>query len=98
MPLQQLWRQTGRGRPWIRKGDPPNASWETTGHVCDPVLFARTVVVTSGQFRPLVAEQMTAVCSVVDILLQPVRRDPGPAIAASSATAASRRKAGCKAR
>jgi hypothetical protein len=38
--------------------------------------FARTVVVTNGQYRPLVAEQMAAVSSEVDILREPVRRDP----------------------
>jgi hypothetical protein len=41
---------------------------KATGRVCDPVLFALTVVVTNGQYRPLVREQMAAVSSKVDIL------------------------------
>ena len=68
---------------------------KATGRVCDPVLFALTVVVTNGQYRFLVVEQLAAIGSEVDILPEPVRRDSGPAIAAS---AANRRKAGCTAR
>ena len=71
---------------------------KTTGRVCDPVLFARTVVLTNGQYRHPVAEQMAAVSSEVDIILNRSVATLGPAIAASSATAANRRKAGCKAR
>jgi hypothetical protein len=36
---------------------------ESTGRVCDPVLFARPVVVMNGQYQPLVAEQTAAVSS-----------------------------------
>ena len=50
-----------------------------------------------GQYRFLVAEQLAAIGSEADILHEPVRRDSGPAIAAWSATAANRRKAGYKA-
>ena len=59
---------------------------KATGRVCGPVLFARTVVVTNGQYRPLVAEQMAAVSSEVDILPNRSVATLGPAIAASSAT------------
>ena len=62
-----------------RKGDrrmPPGKPPAASAIRC--YFFARTVVVTNGQYRPLVAEQMAAVTSGVDILLQPVRRDPGP--------------------
>jgi hypothetical protein len=71
---------------------------KATGRVCDPVLFARTVVLTNGQYRHPVAEQTAAVSSEVDIILNRSVATLGPAIAASSATAANRRKAGCKAR
>ena len=47
-------------------------------------LFGRPVVVTNGQYRFLVAEQLAAIGVEADILLEPVRRDSGPAIVAGA--------------
>jgi mannose-1-phosphate guanylyltransferase / mannose-6-phosphate isomerase len=60
---------------------------ETVRRVGDPALFARPIVVTNSQYRFQVAEQLAAIGSEADILLEPVRRDSGPAIAAGAAFA-----------
>jgi hypothetical protein len=47
---------------------------ETMRRVADPGLFARPIVVTNGQYRFLVAEQLAAIGAEADILLEPARR------------------------
>jgi mannose-1-phosphate guanylyltransferase / mannose-6-phosphate isomerase len=56
---------------------------ETVRRVSDPALFGRPVVVTNAQYQFLVAEQLAAIGVKADILLEPVRRDSGPAIVVS---------------
>ena len=55
---------------------------ETIRRVSDPALFGRPIIVTNGQYRFLVAEQLAAIGAQADILLEPMRRDSGPAIVA----------------
>ena len=57
---------------------------ETVRRVSDPALFSRPIVVTNGQYRFLVAEQLAAIGAEADILLEPVRRDSGSAIVAGA--------------
>jgi mannose-1-phosphate guanylyltransferase / mannose-6-phosphate isomerase len=57
---------------------------ETVRRVGDPALFGRPIVVTNSQYRFLVAEQLADIGVEADILLEPVRRDSGPAIAAGA--------------
>jgi mannose-1-phosphate guanylyltransferase/mannose-6-phosphate isomerase len=63
---------------------------ETLRRVCDPAQFGRAIIVTNARYRFLVAEQLARIAIEADILLEPVRRDSGPAILAG-ATFASRR-------
>lgn len=65
---------------------------ETIRRVSDPALFGRPIVVTNGQYRFLVAEQLAAIGAQADILLEPMRRDSGPAIVAGSEFARRRAK------
>ena len=65
---------------------------ETIRRVSDPALFGRPIVVTNGQYRFLVAEQLAAIGAQADILLEPLRRDSGPAIVAGSEFARRRAK------
>jgi mannose-1-phosphate guanylyltransferase / mannose-6-phosphate isomerase len=60
---------------------------ETVRHVSDAALFGRPIVVTNNQYRFLVAEQLAAIGIEGDILLESLRRDSGPAIAAGAAFA-----------
>ena len=63
---------------------------ETIRRVSDPALFGRPIVVTNGQYRFLVSEQLAAMAVGADILLEPVRRDSGLAILAGAAFASRR--------
>jgi mannose-1-phosphate guanylyltransferase/mannose-6-phosphate isomerase len=56
----------------------------TLRRVSDPALFGRPIIVTNRDHRFLVSEQAKAIGCDVDILLEPVRRDSGPAIAAGA--------------
>jgi mannose-1-phosphate guanylyltransferase/mannose-6-phosphate isomerase len=63
---------------------------DTIRRVSDPALFGRPIVITNGNYRFLVAEQLAALGIEADILLEPLRRDSGPAIAAGAVFAKSR--------
>jgi mannose-1-phosphate guanylyltransferase/mannose-1-phosphate guanylyltransferase/mannose-6-phosphate isomerase len=65
---------------------------ETIHRVSDPALFGRPIIVTNSQYRFLVAEQLAAIGVEADILLEPVRRDSGPAIVAGAAYASRRER------
>jgi mannose-1-phosphate guanylyltransferase / mannose-6-phosphate isomerase len=62
----------------------------TVQRVSAPTLFGRPIIATNDQYRFLVAEQLAAIGTEADILLEPVRRDSGPAIAAGATFAAKR--------
>ena len=53
--------------------------------VSDPGMFARPIVITHSDFRFAVAEQLLECGLEADIVLEPVRRDSGPAAAALAA-------------
>jgi mannose-1-phosphate guanylyltransferase/mannose-6-phosphate isomerase len=56
----------------------------------DRDLFARPIVITSAEFRFVVAEQLRECAIEADIVLEPVRRDSGPAVAVAAVLAAER--------
>ena len=56
----------------------------------DHALFDRPVVITNAQYRFLVAEQLAAIGTQADIVLEPIRRDSGPAIVAAATFAVAR--------
>src|ERR1700704_2113181 len=58
--------------------------------VSDASLFSRPVVITNADFRFVVAEQLRELGIEADIVLEPSRRDSGPAIAVSAVLAAQR--------
>src|SRR5262249_46409889 len=58
--------------------------------VTDAELFARPIVITNADFRFVVAEQLREAGIEADIVLEPVRRDSGPAVAVSAALAVER--------
>jgi mannose-1-phosphate guanylyltransferase / mannose-6-phosphate isomerase len=60
---------------------------ETIRRVSNRELFGRPIVVTNGRYRFLVAEQLAAIEAEATILLEPLRRDSGPAIVAGAAFA-----------
>jgi mannose-1-phosphate guanylyltransferase/mannose-6-phosphate isomerase len=56
----------------------------------DPDLFERPIVITHSDFRFVVAEQLRECGTEADIVLEPMRRDSGPAVAVAALLAAQR--------
>lgn len=63
---------------------------DTVLRVSDPSLFDPPIVITNLNYRHVAAEQLADLGVEGEILLEPVRRDSGPAIAAGAAFAAAR--------
>ena len=62
--------------------------------VSDPALFGRPIVITNADFRFIAAEQVRECGLEVDIVLEPTRRDSGPAVAAGIVRRSARDYAG----
>lgn len=65
---------------------------ETLLRVSDAVLFKRPIVITNTSYRFMVLEQLAEIGIEADVLLEPMRRDSGPAIAAGAAFAEMRER------
>jgi mannose-1-phosphate guanylyltransferase/mannose-6-phosphate isomerase len=63
---------------------------QTLARVSRPDLFEKPMVITNGDFRFIVAEQLRELGIEADIVLEPMRRDSGPAVAVAAALAAAR--------
>src|SRR6202051_3999451 len=60
---------------------------DTLTRVSDAALFERPIVITGTAYRFVVIEQLAEIGFEADVLLEPMRRDSGPAIAAGAAFA-----------
>src|ERR1700744_5896789 len=80
----RLWPASRENRPkqFLPLFGPLSTFQDTIRRVSDPTSFGRPIIVTNAQYRFLVAEQLAAIGVEADILLEPVRRDSGPAIIA----------------
>src|SRR4051812_10091342 len=85
----RLWPASREVRPkqFLPLFGPRSTFQQTLLRVSDPALFERPVVVTNATYRFMVLEQLTELGIEADILLEPMRRDSGPAIAAGAAFA-----------
>jgi mannose-1-phosphate guanylyltransferase/mannose-6-phosphate isomerase len=63
---------------------------ETLARVSEPSLFAQPIVVTGADFRFFARRQAEDIGIDITVLIEPARRDSGPAIAAAAAFAKSR--------
>ena len=63
---------------------------QVLARITDPELFARPIVITKADFRFVVAEQLRERGIEADIVLEPVRRDSGPAVTVAAVLAAER--------
>ena len=63
---------------------------ETLLRVSDATLFERPIIITNAAYRFMVLEQLAEIGLEADVLLEPMRRDSGPAIAAGAAFAQTR--------
>jgi mannose-1-phosphate guanylyltransferase / mannose-6-phosphate isomerase len=65
---------------------------DTLVRVSDKEVFERAIVITNAAYRFMVLEQLAEIGIQADVLLEPARRDSGPAIAAGAAFASARDK------
>jgi len=88
----RLWPASREGRPkqFLSLFGAHSTFQDTMYRVLGSPLFARPIIITNAQYRFLVAEQLAEIGAEADILLEPMRRDSGPAIAAGAAYAAKR--------
>jgi mannose-1-phosphate guanylyltransferase/mannose-6-phosphate isomerase len=82
----RLWPASREGRPkqFLPLLGKHSSFQQTLRRVGDPQIFARPVVVASHEHRFLIAEQCQEIGMEADILLEPIRRDSAPAIAAGA--------------
>ena len=66
---------------------PRSTFQDTLLRVSDAALFERPIVITNTAYRFMVLEQLAEIGIEADVLLEPMRRDSGPAIAAGAAFA-----------
>jgi mannose-1-phosphate guanylyltransferase/mannose-6-phosphate isomerase len=88
----RLWPASREGRPkqFLRLFGARSTFQDTVLRVSDPSLFGRPIVITNAAYRFMVLEQLNEIGLEADILLEPARRDSGPAIAAGAAFALTR--------
>lgn len=63
---------------------------DTLKRVGDPTRFAKPIIVTNSDYQFMVRDQLAAIDVEADLVLEPVRRDSGPAIAAGAVLLAER--------
>jgi mannose-1-phosphate guanylyltransferase/mannose-6-phosphate isomerase len=88
----RLWPASREVRPkqFLPLFGPRSTFQETLLRVSDPAVFLRPIVITNAAHRFMVQEQLDGIGLEADILLEPMRRDSGPAIAAGAAFARTR--------
>ena len=76
----RLWPASRESRPkqFLPLFGPHSTFQDTLMRVADPALFGRPIVITNGQYRFLVAEQLAEIGVEADIVLEPMRRDSAP--------------------
>src|SRR5262249_61485907 len=79
----RLWPASREGRPkqFLQLFGESSTFQDTVRRVSDASLFDRPIVVTNAQYRFIVAEQLAEIGVEAAILLEPARRESGPAIA-----------------
>jgi mannose-1-phosphate guanylyltransferase/mannose-6-phosphate isomerase len=85
----RLWPASREVRPkqFLPLFGPRSTFQDTLLRVSDATLFQRPIVITNAAYRFMVLEQLAEIGIEADVLLEPMRRDSGPAIAAGAAFA-----------
>jgi mannose-1-phosphate guanylyltransferase/mannose-1-phosphate guanylyltransferase/mannose-6-phosphate isomerase len=88
----RLWPASREDRPkqFLRLFGARSTFQDTVLRVADAGLFERPIVITNAAYRFMALEQLNEISCEADILLEPARRDSGPAIAAGAAFARTR--------
>src|ERR1700726_2819474 len=82
----RLWPASREVRPkqFLPLFGPRSTFQDTLQRVSDAALFERPIVITNMAYRFMVLEQLAEIGLEADVLLEPMRRDSGPAIAAGA--------------
>src|SRR3984885_7235718 len=82
----RLWPASREVRPkqFLSLFGPRSTFQDTILRVSDATLFERPIIITNAAYRFMVMEQLAEIGREADVLLEPVRRDSGPAIAAGA--------------
>ena len=82
----RLWPLSRESQPkqFIPLGGSTSTFQQVLARVADPGIFAPPIVVTNTAFRFTVADQLQRSGASADIVLEPVGRDSGPAIAVAT--------------
>ena len=88
----RLWPVSRESMPkqFVRLVGEGSTFQQVLGRISDPELFARPLIITHTDFRFVVAEQLRERGVEADIVLEPMGRDSGPAVAVSAVLAAER--------
>jgi mannose-1-phosphate guanylyltransferase/mannose-6-phosphate isomerase len=88
----RLWPASREVRPkqFLPLFGPRSTFQDTLLRVSDPGLFGRPIVITNVAYRFMVREQLDELGLQADVLLEPARRDSGPAIVAGAVFAQAR--------
>ena len=88
----RLWPSSREGRPkqFLPLLGSRSTFQETMLRVSDISVFAQAIVITNTQYRFIVQDQLAEIGVTADILLEPMRRDSGPAIVAGAVFGARR--------
>src|SRR5436309_11311204 len=88
----RLWPVSRESMPkqFVRLVGEGSTFQQVLDRISDPELFARPLVITHTDFRFVVAEQLRERGVEADIVLEPMGRDSGPAVAVSAVLAAER--------
>src|SRR6201996_9099637 len=82
----RLWPASREVRPkqFLSLFGPRSTFQDTILRVSDATLFERPIVITNAAYRFMVLEQLAEIGHEADVLLEPMRRASGPAIAAGA--------------
>jgi len=85
----RLWPASREVRPkqFLPLFGPRSTFQATILRVSDATLFERPIIITNTAYRFMVQEQLAEIGLEADVLLEPIRRDSGPAISAGAAFA-----------
>ena len=80
----RLWPVSRESMPkqFVRLVGPTSTFQQVLHRISDATLFERPIVITNAAYRFMVLEQLAELGLEADILLEPMRRDSGPAIVA----------------
>ena len=88
----RLWPVSRESMPkqFVSLVGPTSTFQQVLTRISDPSLFLRPIIITNAESRFIVAEQLREQGIEADIVLEPMRRDSGPAVAVAAVLAEER--------